>query len=52
MLSPRRTTIVAALGLVVASVGVAAATGGAALPGVAAYLATHAVGGDTSDSTA
>ena len=44
MLSPRRTTIAVALGLVVASVGVAAATGGTAVPGVAAYLATHAIG--------
>jgi len=45
VLSPRRTTIAAALGLAVASVGVAAASGGSAVPGLAAYLATHAVGG-------
>jgi hypothetical protein len=51
VLSPRRTTLVAALGLAVASVGVAAATGGAALPGVAAYLATHATSGAAATAT-
>jgi hypothetical protein len=51
VLSPRRTTIAAALGLVVASVGVAAATGGAAVPGVAAYLAGHGLGGASAEAT-
>ncbi|HUR15252.1 MAG TPA: hypothetical protein VM097_12255 [Mycobacteriales bacterium] len=51
MLSPRRTAIVAALGVAVASVGVAAATTATSIPGLTAYLATHA-GGSTSEATA
>jgi hypothetical protein len=43
MPSPRRTALLTALGLAAACVGVAAASGRAPLPGLAAYLASHDV---------
>lgn len=47
MLSPRRSALLAALGLAVAGVGVAAATNAPSLPGLAAYLSTHDVRPDS-----
>jgi hypothetical protein len=41
--SPRRTALLTALGLTAACVGVAAASGRSAVPGLTAYLATHHV---------
>jgi len=50
MRSPRRTSVVAALGLALLGTGVAAAGGGVQVPGLSAYLSTHQVAG--SEATA